>query len=61
MLGYDYGNKVEADESSVSITGKKCLNEDKSFWNDSIMIKNYIQVRPFLNQNQSLIYPFSVF
>ena len=54
MLGYDYGNKVEADESSVSITGKKCLNEDKSFWNDSVMIKNYIQVRPFLNQNQSM-------
>ncbi len=54
MLGYDFGNNVKAEEFSVNIKGNKCLNANKSFWNSSVMIKNYIQVRPFLNQNQSM-------
>ena len=55
MLGYEFnGNNVKAEDASISIKGSKCLNENKSFWNDSVMIKNYIQVRPFLNQNQSM-------
>ena len=54
MLGYDLGNDIKAIDASISIKGKKCLNENKSFWKDSVMIKNYIQVRPFLNQNQTM-------
>ena len=54
MLGYDFGNNVEANESSISIKGDKFINENKSFWKSTVTIKNYIQVRPFLNQNQSM-------
>lgn len=54
MLGYDLTDKPEANEVSISIKGDKCINEDKSFWKSSVMIKNYIQVSPYLNQNQSM-------
>jgi len=54
MLGYDLGNKIEFNEADISIKGSKCINENKSFWKGSVTIKNYIQVRPYLNQNQSM-------
>jgi len=55
MLGYDYKEGDQPKEESIKITKKKCLNDDKdSLFDNSLMIKNYILVRPLLNQNQSL-------
>lgn len=55
MFGYDFSNGVKAEEETVSISGKKCVNEDSnSYWDSSITKKNYITVDPLLNQNQSM-------
>jgi hypothetical protein len=55
MLGYTFKNGDKASEQSISIKGKKCINEDSnSYWDSSIMLKNYITVDPLLNQNQSM-------
>lgn len=55
MLGYTFKNGDTASEQSISIKGKKCINEDSnSYWDSSIMLKNYITVDPLLNQNQSM-------
>lgn len=55
MLGYSFINGDKAIEQSISITGAKCINSDSnSYWDSSIILKNYITVDPLLNQNQSM-------
>ena len=55
MLGYTFKNGDKATEQSITVNGKKCINEDSnSYWDSSIMLKNYITVDPLLNQNQSM-------
>lgn len=56
MIGYDFKDGDKASDTSIPITGSKCINEDssKNFWSSSINMKNYILVRPYLNQNQSM-------
>lgn len=56
MLGYQFKDGDKAEDKSVSISSKKCINDSKcsDFWDTSITVKNYILVRPLLNQNQSM-------
>ena len=55
MLGYTFKNGDKASEQSISVSGKKCINKDSnSYWDSTIMLKNYITVDPLLNQNQSM-------
>ena len=55
MLGYTFKNGDKATEESISVKGKKCINEDSnSYWDSSIILKNYITVDPLLNQNQAM-------
>lgn len=55
MLGYSFKNGDVATEEPISVNGKKCINEDTdSYWDSTIMLKNYITVDPLLNQNQSI-------
>ena len=56
MLGYQFKDGDKAEDKSVSISSKKCINASKcsDFWDTSITVKNYILVRPLLNQNQSM-------
>lgn len=56
MLGYQFKDGDKAEDKSVSIGSNKCINSSKcsDFWDTSITVKNYILVRPLLNQNQSM-------
>lgn len=56
MIGYEFKDGQKASDISVPITGSKCVNETTTskFWSSSVIIKNYILVRPYLNQNQSM-------
>ena len=55
MLGYEFKDGVTAQDIDFAINNSKCVNEDSdSYWDSSIVIKNYIIVRPYLNQNQHL-------
>lgn len=55
MLGYSFKNGDVATEEPINVNGKKCINEDTdSYWDSSIILKNYITVDPLLNQNQSI-------
>lgn len=54
MLGYDIKGGEAGEEIDASISGTKCVNSADSIniFDYSVMIKNYIVVRPLLNQNQ---------
>ena len=56
MIGYEFKDGDKASDTEIPISGSKCVNEnsDKTFWSSSINMKNYILVRPYLNQNQSM-------
>ena len=55
MLGYSFKNGDVATEEPINVNGKKCINEDTdSYWDSTIILKNYITVDPLLNQNQSI-------
>lgn len=56
MMGYEFKDGETAKDESLPISGAKCVNDATctKFWNNSINIKNYITVRPLLNQNQSM-------
>lgn len=56
MMGYEYKDGDKAKDETLPISGSKCVNDAscKGFWGSSITIKNYISVRPLLNQNQSM-------
>ena len=56
MIGYDFKDGDKPSDIEVPITGSKCVNDStiKPFWSTSINMKNYILVRPYLNQNQSM-------
>lgn len=56
MLGYEIKSGQAAEEVDASISGTKCVNQvDKlDMFDYSVMIKNYVIVRPLLNQNQFL-------
>lgn len=56
MIGYDFKDGDKASDTDISISGSKCVNEpdNSNFWSSSINMKNYILVRPYLNQNQSM-------
>lgn len=56
MIGYEFKDGDKPSDTSISIGNKKCINDDscKGFWSSSINMKNYILVRPYLNQNQSM-------
>ena len=52
MLDYSFKNGDKAREDTISIKGNKCINEDtESYWDSSIILKNYITVDPLLVQN----------
>lgn len=54
MLGYQLKSSEKAEEKTVNINNSKCVN-DKSIGTvteKSLVLKNYITVRPLLNQNQ---------
>ena len=56
MIGYDFKNGDKASDTPLKLDGSKCINDSScpKFWNSEINIKNYILVRPYLNQNISL-------
>lgn len=56
MVGYDYKAGDKATDKTVSIKNSKCINASgtSSFFTGSVVLKNYINVRPLLNQNQCM-------
>lgn len=56
MIGYDFRNGDKPSDTDLKISGSKCINDEscKKFWDTDINIKNYILVRPYLNQNISM-------
>ena len=56
MIGYEFKDGDKASDTDIPIHGSKCVNDDSctKFWSSSINMKNYILVRPYLNQNQSM-------
>lgn len=56
MLGYELKTGEVADEKDISLQNTKCVNsaDKQNFFDPSVMMKNYIIVRPLLNQNQFL-------
>lgn len=56
MVGYEFKSSDKATEKSVSVGSKKCINSSdiEKFIDSKVTIKNYIIVRPLLNQNQSM-------
>ena len=56
MLGYSMSNGEIAKDSPVELKNDKCINDSSfgTFWKKEIVIKNYITVYPYLNQNQSM-------
>jgi hypothetical protein len=56
MIGYDFKNSNKAEDKTLKISSSKIINDSScsGFWNNEIIYKNYILVRPFLNQNQSM-------
>ena len=56
MIGYEFKDGDKASDTDIPLHGSKCVNDDSctKFWSSSINMKNYILVRPYLNQNQSM-------
>lgn len=56
MLGYSFKSGDKPKDVSYAIKNDKCINDpdEEQFWDSSATIKNYIIVRPLLNQNQSM-------
>lgn len=54
MLGYSLKSGEKATEKSISISNSKCVNDKSigSVIDKSLILKNFIIVRPLLNQNQ---------
>lgn len=54
MLGYSLKSGDKAKDETVSISSSKCVNssDNNSLIQSSAVLKNYIVVRPLLNQNQ---------
>lgn len=54
MLGYTFKKNEVGKEETVSIQNDKCVNDSSigKIVDSSAVIKNYISVRPLLNQNQ---------
>lgn len=57
MIGYDFKKGDKAQEKSINISKSKKFINDPSidkFGEDSVIIKNYILVRPLVNQNTEI-------
>lgn len=56
MLGYSMSNGEKAKDSPAKLKSDKCINDSSfgTFWKKEIVVKNYITVYPYLNQNQSM-------
>lgn len=56
MLGYSFTDNERAKEESIELNNDKCMNDDSEgqFWSSDVVIKNYITVRPLLNENRSM-------
>lgn len=56
MSGYEYKAGDKATDKSITVKNDKCVNAKgtKSFLSGSMTMKNYVEVRPLLNQNQSM-------
>lgn len=56
MLGYEFKDGDKAEDKTIENKTSKCINDKKcsDFWDKNIIVKNYILVRPLLNQNQSM-------
>jgi hypothetical protein len=56
MMGYSFKNGDKATDTTIPINTSKFINSEKcfGFLSNDVNIKNYILVRPYLNQNQSM-------
>lgn len=55
MSGYEFTSNIDIKKDiTAPVSNKKCINEEKSFIDSNVIIKNYLIVRPMLNQNQSM-------
>lgn len=56
MMGYSFKNGDKATDTTIPIDTSKFVNSEKcfGFLSNDVNIKNYILVRPYLNQNQSM-------
>lgn len=55
MLGYEFQDGDQPKEININIDKSKCINDDKdTYWDSTAVIKNYILVYPYLNQNQQM-------